>query len=178
MKNYTLQEYKKNRNVRLVLQHYQQHDPEHWIVKKAEIVMDELLIFEVPETCYDTPEYLMFDSYMEEVRDFEENIVGILRIAEPGENIKISINELSRLIVDMQVGEVIYFSSTENSGSWGITKVKLIDGNCIIMDCREGGDRDHKFYDLTHDIDVTEIASFLEFALKSRATEFIYWEVS
>lgn len=175
MRNFTLEEYKKNRNVTLVLEHSHCPDMGHWIVRKAEVSLDELLVFQVPETGYDTPKYLMFDDSMEEVRDFDENIVGILRIADPGECITISLDELSNLIADMQVGETIDFSCFESSAKWGVTKVRLIDNCCIVIGCHGSGG--HQFYDLTHESNATDIASFLKLALKDCASGFIFYEV-
>lgn len=175
MRNFTLQEYKKNRNVTLVLEHSHCPDMGHWIVRKAEVALNELLVFQVPETGYDTPRYLMFDDSMEEVRDFDENIVGILRIADPGERIAISLDELSRLVFDMRIGEIIDFGCFESSIRWGVTKVRLIDNCYIVIGCHGSGN--HQFYDLTHESNTTDITSFLKLALKDYASGIIFYEV-
>lgn len=175
MRNFTLQEYKKNRNVTLVLEYSHCPDMGHWIVRKAEVALNELLVFQVPETGYDTPRYLMFDDSMEEVRDFDENIVGILRIADPGERIAISLDELSRLVFDMRIGEIIDFGCFESSIRWGVTKVRLIDNCYIVIGCHGSGN--HQFYDLTHESNTTDITSFLKLALKDYASGIIFYEV-
>lgn len=175
MRNFTLQEYKKTRNVTLVLEHSHCPDMRHWIVRKAEVALNELLVFQVPETGYDTPRYLMFDDSMEEVRDFDENIVGILRIADPGERIAISLDELSRLVFDMRIGEIIDFGCFESSIRWGVTKVRLIDNCYIVIGCHGSGN--HQFYDLTHESNTTDITSFLKLALKDYASGIIFYEV-
>ena len=175
MRNFTLEEYKKNRNVTLVLEHSHCPDMGHWIVSKAEVVLNELLVFQVPETGYDTPKYFMFDDSMEEVRDFDENIVGILCIADPGERITISLDELSRLVADMRIGEIINFGCFESSIRWGVTKVRLIDSSCIVIGCHGSGN--HQFYDLTHGSGTTDIASFLSLNLKDHTTGFIFYEI-
>ncbi|WP_373168157.1 hypothetical protein [Bacteroides cellulosilyticus] len=143
----------------------------HWIVRKAEVVLNELLVFQVPETGYDTPKYLMFDDSIEEVRDFDENIVGILRIADPGERITISLDELSRLVADMRIGEIINFGCSESSSTWGVS----IDSSCIVIGCHGSGN--HQFYDLTHGSGTTDIASFLSLNLKDHTTGFIFYEI-
>lgn len=174
MKPFTLEEYKKNSNQILVLEHYDPQTPEYWIVGEAEIVMGGQLAIKVPETGFDTKSHMMFGEHMDEVRDWDDNLVGFIRLAEPGEHIKISIAELSRMVANMQVGQTIDFDCDEDSDHWGVQKLRLFDGEVIAIGSYGGGITtmlDRQFYQ-GHD----ELLSFIKDSLSDHTPDFVYVE--
>lgn len=175
MKPFTLEEYKKNPNQILVLEHYDPQTPEYWIVGEAEVVMGGQLVIKVPETGFDTKSHMMFGENMDEVRDWDDNLVGFIRLAEPGEHIKISIAELSRMVANMQVGQTIDFDCDEESDSWGITKAHHLDADVFI--CGSYGGGEHCLLDTTIDGGSTGITDFLTDALRDHTTDSVYVEV-
>lgn len=86
MKPFDLQEYIKNPNQILVLEHYK--DPiKYWRIKSATVVMDKKLAVSIPETGYCTDEIEVADGDV--IRDKDHNLVGYIRVAEPGDMLPI-----------------------------------------------------------------------------------------
>lgn len=172
MKEFDIKEFQQNPNLTLVLQHYKEPF-EYWLVKDSLVVMDKELAIRVPDTGYNTSDVVLADG--SDIRDMDNNLVGTLKLAEPGEFLQMSIDTLAQLVIAMNFGDSHYFSCDDDSDHWGVTKLRLFDGNCIIVGCCGGGDT--QLYDLDHGGNIHEITDFLKRALEDHTTDFIYWEV-
>lgn len=172
MKPFDLQEYIKNPNQILVLEHYK--DPvEYWRIKAATVVMDKKLAVRTPETGYCTDEIEVADG--DAIRDEDHNLVGYIRFAEPGDCLQISIDELSKMVAEMKVGDVIDFNCNEDGNCWGINKTHILGADVLVVGSYGGGST--HLHDLTIDGVQNDILEFLKGCLEDDADGFVYWEI-
>lgn len=172
MKNFNLEEYIKNPNQILVLEHYKEPF-EYWPVKAATVVMGKRLAISTPETGYVTDEIEIADGDV--IRDEDHNLVGYIRVAEPGDVLLISINTLSQMVANMKVGDTIDFNCREDSDCWGIHKIHILGADVLVIGSYGGGST--CLHDLTIDCTQNDVHEFLTHTLDDKPSGDVYWEI-
>lgn len=172
MKPFKLEDYIKDPNQILVLEHYKE-PIEYWLIKAATVVMGRKLAISTPETGYSTDEIEIADG--DAIRDEDRNLVGYIKVAEPGDLIPVSIEELSKMVTEMKAGDTINFNREEDSDCWGITKTHLLGADVLVIGSYGGGST--CLHDLTIDRTQNDIIEFLTHTLDDKETGIIFWEV-
>lgn len=173
MKQFNLEDYKKNPDQILVLEHYK--DPaECWIIRDAEIAKNKRLAVRVPDTGYQTEEVVIADG--DAICDKDGNMVGYLKIAESGERIKIPISELVTILELLNIGQSVDFSCEEGEDFWGVRKVQGFDCDTILIGSWGGGET--VAIDLVHKYTPEYLEESVKQALRDHTDDFIYWEVT
>lgn len=171
MRKFNIEELKKAPQRALLIQHYQAETPIMWLVPKPGVIVDDRVAIRMPETGYVTDDVVLVDS-CGEIRDSDGNMVGTLCFAEGSDNVRVSIEELGKMVEQLPIGGTIDFTCDEDSDHWGIQKLRLFDGEVIAIGSYGGGITTMLDRQFTNEPE--ELYAFIKDSLHDHAPDCVY----
>lgn len=173
MRKFNIEELKKTPQRALLIQHYQTETPILWLVPKPGVIVDDRVAIRMPETGYATDDVVLVDA-CGEIRDNDGNMVGTLCFAESSDNVCVSIAELGKMAEQLPFNRTIDFTCDEDSDHWGIQKLRMFDGEVVVIGSYGGGMT--TMLDRQFTKEPEELYAFIKDSLHDHAPDCVYME--
>jgi hypothetical protein len=165
MKAFSIKEFKKHPERKLVLRHYRKDHPEVWAIEEAQAVIGNQLLVKVPQTGYTTANYVLADTDYE-IRDTDGNLIGTIEFATE----QLTVEEFAQRLHILSVGEIIHFScGDETDCRFVAVKLKSFNTKLILIEAQESNE--HYFHDITSDSDTGKLCKKLHAVLSCYLNE-------